>query len=154
MLWKKGRENLDLFAPLLGTWSAAAESQQGPVQCERTFSKVLHASHIQLQAVWHMSKMIYEETAFFGVDSAGVLRFWSFTSDGKQSQGLLADVSAIHPEAFGFEAQMPAGLARMIYWPDAQGGFYWAVESYEKEGWDRFTEHQYHKISSETNESH
>jgi hypothetical protein len=32
--------------------------------------------------------------------------------------GAFADVSDIHPEAIGFEAQMPAGLTRMAYWPD------------------------------------
>ena len=34
----------------------------------------------------------------------GIVCFWSFTSDGKRSQGSLADVTDIHPEAIGFEA--------------------------------------------------
>jgi hypothetical protein len=38
---------------------------------------------------------------------------------------------------------MPAGRARQLYWPDAEEGFYWAVESQTKKGWNRFTEHHY-----------
>ena len=71
------------------------------------------------------------------------MSFWSFTSDGKRSEGVIADVSDVHPEAIGFEAQMPAGLARTVYWPDQEGGFHWAVESRNKQGWHRFTEHHY-----------
>ncbi|HEY0754923.1 MAG TPA: hypothetical protein VGD98_13275 [Ktedonobacteraceae bacterium] len=147
MVWKKGRGKLGAFAPLLGTWSAEAESQQGPVRCQRTFSKVLNDSHIYLRAVWQISEFTYEEQAFFGVDRAGITRFWSFTSDGKQSQGQLADVTDLHPQALGFEAQMPAGLARHAYWPDEQDGFYWVVESHSKKGWQRFSEHHYQRIS-------
>src|SRR5262249_19516510 len=69
--------------------------------------------------------------------------FWSFTSDGKRSQGTVADVTDVHAEAIGFEAEMPAGLARMVYWPDDDGGFFWVVESKNKKGWRRFVEHNY-----------
>jgi len=72
-----------------------------------------------------------------------VLTFWSFTSDGKNSRGALASGTDIHAEAICFEAQMPAGLARMIYWPNPEGGFNWAVESKTKKGWNRFTTHHY-----------
>ena len=72
-----------------------------------------------------------------------MLAFWSFTSDGKRSQGTIADVTDIHSEAIGFEAQMPAGLARMVYWPSDQNGIHWAVESKTKKGWNRFTCHHY-----------
>lgn len=40
---------------------------------------------------------------------------------------------------------MPTGRARMIYWPDEDGGFRWAVESKNKKGWHRFTEHHYRR---------
>jgi hypothetical protein len=40
---------------------------------------------------------------------------------------------------------MPAGTARMIYWPDEESGFHWAVESKVKKGWNRFTQHHYQK---------
>ena len=84
------------------------------------------------------------DVAIIGAGDDGVVSFWSFTSDGKRSQGQVADVSEIHPEAIGFEAQMPAGLARMAYWPDEDGkGFYWAVEAKVKRGWKRFTSHHY-----------
>ena len=52
-------------------------------------------------------------------------------------------MTGIHPDAIGFEAQMPAGPARMAYWPDAVEGFRWAVESKNKRGWKRFVEHHY-----------
>ena len=46
--------------------------------------------------------------------------------------------------ALCFEAQMPAGLARMVYWPDDADGFFWAVESKTQKGWNRFQFHHYH----------
>lgn len=79
------------------------------------------------------------------LNSDGRVAFWSFTSDGKNSSGTMADVTDIHPEAIGFEAQMPAGLARMAYWPDGGDGFLWAVEAKNNNGWKRFTEHHYQR---------
>jgi hypothetical protein len=73
----------------------------------------------------------------------GTLSFWSFTSDGKRSEGRLADGTDVHPEAVAFEADMPAGVARMIYWPGDDGTVRWAVEAKGKKGWRRFTEHTY-----------
>ena len=78
-----------------------------------------------------------------GVGDGGQVCFWSFTSDGKRSQGVLADVTDLHPEAVGFEADMPAGRARMAYWPEEAGGFHWVVESKTKKGWRRFVHHSY-----------
>jgi hypothetical protein len=69
------------------------------------------------------------------------LCFWSFTSDGKNSQGILADVTDAHPGALGFEAEMPAGLARMVYRPDGAAGFHFAVEARNQKGWKRFLQH-------------
>ena len=92
---------------------------------------------------WEFSDRSYDEFAMVGVNPEKEVSFWSFTSDGKQSQGKLADVTDVHPHAIGFEAQMPAGLARMVYWPDEEEGFHWVVESKTKKGWNRFTEHHY-----------
>jgi hypothetical protein len=146
-LWKKGRGKLGVFAPLLGTWIAEAESEMGHVRCRRTIQYVLGGSYVQLTAHWEYGagekQRVYEELALIGAGDGGVVSFWSFTSDGKRSVGRLADVSDIHPEAIGFEVQMPAGLARMAYWPAEDGGFYWAVESRSKKGWNRFVEHHY-----------
>src|SRR5689334_18276000 len=142
-LWKKGRGKLGPLAPLLGSWEASASTPIGPVKCTRTFVTVLNGSHIQLTAQWQFKKGTYEEVAIIGVNREGTLAFWSFTSDGKNSNGVLADVSDVHPEAIGFEAQMPAGIARTVYWPDESGGFHWAVESKNKKGWKRFAEHHY-----------
>lgn len=141
--WKRGRGKLGIFAPLIGTWKAKASSPMGPVTCTRTFEPVLGGNYVRLIARWDFGDRKYEELAMIGVDPDGVIAFWSFTSDGKNSRGSLADVTDIHPEAIGFEAQMPAGLARMAYWPDDREGFHWSVESKNKKGWKRFTEHHY-----------
>ena len=145
--WKKGRGKLGPLAPLIGSWEAATDSQMGPLRCKRTFERVLGDKYVQLRAVWTFGgKSGYEELALFGVDADGNLAFWSFTADGKNAQGKIADVSDIHPEAVGFEAQMPAGLARQAYWPDEQEGFHWVVEAKTKTGWSRFTEHHYKPV--------
>ena len=158
--WKKGRGKLGPLAPLLGRWSAAAESPMGPLRCTREFEPVLGGSYVRLEARWQFGADPagatgagpdgaakpgggYEEIALFGAGEGGGIAFWSFTSDGKRSQGASADVTDLHPEAVGFEAPMPAGLARMAYWPDGEGGFFFAVESKNKKGWKRFLEHHY-----------
>lgn len=144
MAWKKGRGKLGIFQPLLGTWLAEAESDLGLVTCRRSFKKVLDGKYIELTANWKYGSATYDETAMIGVNAEKEICFWSFTSDGKQSQGQLADLTDIHPDAIGFEAQMPAGMARMAYWPDEQGhGFHWVVEALTKKGWRRITEHHY-----------
>jgi len=141
--WKKGRGKLGALAPLIGNWEARADSPRGPLRCVRTFSPILGGKYIQLTALWEFEQDTYEELAIFGVDDEGAIIFWSFTSDGKRSQGTITDVTDIHPQAIGFEAQVPAGVARMAYWPDGNGGFQWVVESKNKKGWTRFTEHSY-----------
>jgi hypothetical protein len=143
MKWKKGRGKLGLFDPLLGSWQAEAKSEMGPVICRRKFKKTLSGKYIQMIVHWEFSDRSYDEFAMVGVNPEKEVSFWSFTSDGKQSQGKLADVTDVHPHAIGFEAQMPAGLARMVYWPDEEEGFHWVVESKTKKGWNRFTEHHY-----------
>ena len=141
--WKKGRGKLGVLDPLIGRWSAKASSPLGAVQCTRTFARVLGDRYVQLVAEWKFGDKTYEEVAYYGVGTDGKLSFWSFTSDGKHSEGALADVTDIHPQAIGFEAQMPAGLARMAYWPDNEGQVVWVVEARNKTGWKRFTEHHY-----------
>lgn len=158
--WKKGRGKLGLLQPLIGSWVANAPSEMGPVRCSRTFKAVLNSSYVQLTVRWEFGPIstntkdkcrdnskyagrAYEEIALIGAGSDGTLHFWSFTSDGKQSHGSLVDVSDIHKDAFGFEAQMPAGLARMAYWPDQNDGYRWAVEAKHAKGWRRVTEHHY-----------
>ncbi|TSA24619.1 hypothetical protein D4R75_01075 [bacterium] len=142
--WKKGRGKLGLLAPLIGAWKAEGKLPVGigTVRCTRTFTSMLNGSYVQLNARWEFGKGVYEELAIFGFQE-GKISFWSFTSDGKRSQGTISDAREVHPEAIAFEAQMPAGLARMIYWPNEDGGFNWAVESKTKKGWNRFTEHHY-----------
>ena len=151
--WKKGRGKLGFLQPLLGSWRADAESPMGPLRCTRTFEAVLGGSYIQLTARWEFGATAkgteesgggkgYQEITLIGAGDEGKVCFWSFTSDGKRSQGTVADVTDLHDEAIGFEAQMPAGLARMAYWPE-EGGFVWVVESKTAKGWRRFVEHHY-----------
>jgi hypothetical protein len=142
-LWKKGRGKLGVLDPLIGTWRAEAGSPMGPVRCTRTFSRILGGHRVLLEARWEIGGKVYEEHAIHGVDDDGALAFWSFTSDGKRSQGVLTDGTDLHPEAIAFEAEMPAGTARMVYWPEAEGAMSWVVESKTKKGWNRFTHHHY-----------
>ena len=146
MNWKKGRGKLGIFEPLLGQWRAEVESKMGPVICTRKFARVLDGAYIQLTAEWEYSNGSFKEISLIGVRPDRKLGFWSFTSDKKQSNGVLADVTDIHPQAIGFEAEMPAGLARMAYWPSDVEGFHWVVESKTKKGWNRFTEHHYARV--------
>ena len=142
MKWKNGRGKLGLLQPLLGNWIAESDTPMGKVKCSRSFTKILGEQYIRLDVKWDFGSKAYVEMAIIGMDEDQV-SFWSFTSDGKKSSGRLADGTDIHPESICFEAQMPAGLARMIYWPDEANGFFWAVESKNKKGWNRFTLHHY-----------
>ena len=148
-LWKKGRGKLGPFEPLIGTWVAEAESPMGPLRCTRKFESVLGGHYLKLSARWEFGGTAgaYEETALIGVGDEKKVCFWSFTSDGKRSTGVMSDVTDLHPEAVGFEADMPAGRARNAYWPDNDGGFSWVVESRTKKGWRRFVLHHYKKLS-------
>jgi hypothetical protein len=155
--WKKGRGKLGLLEPLLGVWVAEADSPMGRLRCIRRLEKTLAGSYVRLEARWEFSAKPrgqapsgsskyanpYEEVAIIGVGDKGKMSFWSFTSDGKRSEGTLTDATDIHEEAIGFEAKMPAGIARMIYWPDGENGFFWAVESKSAKGWKRFVNHHY-----------
>ena len=148
MEWKKGRGKLGPFEPLMGIWRAEADSEMGKVTCTRTFSKTLDGAYIQLTADWENPSGTYNEIALIGVGADKGVKFWSFTSDKKQSHGYLADVTDIHPKAIGFEALMDMGLARQVYWPDDDEGFHWVVESKTKKGWNRFVQHHYKPVSA------
>jgi hypothetical protein len=144
--WKSGDGRLGLLQPLIGNWVAEGKSVElGSFRCARSFAPVLGGSYVRLEARWEFGGggQVYEECSLIGSDDDGKVGFWSFTSDGKRSQGTVADVADLHPEAIGFEAQMPAGLARFAYWPDEDGGFVFVVESKDPKGWSRFVEHHY-----------
>lgn len=143
--WTKGRGALGVMQPLIGRWRNIAKGAgANGVPCTREFQP-FGANYIQLDARWDMgSRGAYIERAFFGKNDEGVLTFWSFTNDGKRSTGIVAEGADVHPEALAFIAEMPAGTARMAYWPDANGaGFHMAVENRVKRGWTRFFEHHY-----------
>src|ERR1700687_5927703 len=111
--WKKGRGKLGFLQPLLGRWLADAETPIGPVHCTRVFEPVLNGAYIRLQARWEFggsgpkkpkqrsdaalkTPQVYEEVALIGVGDKRNVCFWSFTSDGKRSQGTVADVTDLH----------------------------------------------------------
>ena len=150
-LWKKRRGKLGPLHPLLGRWVARGDSPMGPVTISRDLTSVLGGQFLELRVRWMFGPKagdkVYDETALIGVDDDKRVGFWSFTSDGKRSTGKLADVTDLHAEAVGFEAQMPAGLARMAYWPDEGGGFSFVVESKNAKGWNRFVHHHYRPAS-------
>ncbi len=146
MKWTKGRGKLGIFTPLLGVWQTEAKSEMGLVKCHREYVKILNGKYIQLKAAWIWDGGSYDEIAMIGVNREKQVCFWSFTSDGKQSEGVLANVTDLHPQAFGFEAQMPAGLGRMAYWPDENEGFRWVVEAQTKKGWRRIVDHHYTRL--------
>ena len=144
MIWKKGRGKLGMFEPLLGEWIANSESNNSKnPKCLRTFVKTLDNKYVKLKVTWFLENKTYEDLTLFGLNASKEICFWSFTSDGKNSIGKLTDVSDIHSEAIGFEAEMPAGIARQAYWPSENGGFYWVVESKTKKGWNRFVEQHF-----------
>jgi hypothetical protein len=144
MYWKKGRGKLGIFAPLIGQW-VANEGSKDPKkpECHRSFEYTLDQKYLKLEVTWVLENKHYQDLTMIGFNHKKEICFWSFTSDGKNSFGVLTDVSDVHPEAIGFEAEMPAGIARQAYWPDEKGGFYWMVESKTKKGWNRFVEQHF-----------
>lgn len=112
--------------------------------CTRSF-RTFGKGWIRLEAVWHMGERgDRREAALFGVGDDGALGVFSFNNDGKRSVGRLDDGSDAPPLAIAFEAQMPAGLARMLYWPAEDGdSLRFAVESRNRTGRNRFMLHTY-----------
>ena len=145
-VWKKGRGKLGPMAPLLGRWKAQADTPMGPIACIRDYQK-FGDGYVKLEAEWIFkakgASKSYREVCLFGPDKDGVLTYWSYTNDGKKSSGRLSEAPDVHPDAVCFEAQMEAGLARQVFWPDEKTGMRWAVESRTKKGWSRFSEHHY-----------
>jgi len=142
---RKPRPGLSLLRPLLGHWGSqpAGSEPASQMPCIRHFTRIWQGAYIRLDARWEMGGgKIYEEVAMFGKGRDGNLGFWSFTSDGKQSHGWLTDGSDVHPKAVAFVTEMPAGTARLVYWPQ-DDGFDYAVESRTQDGWNRFMRHHY-----------
>lgn len=144
--WKKGRGKLGVLDPLIGSWicNKGSKDAMNPT-CTRIFRYDLGNNYIIADIMWHLGAKSYADHTIIGLDSAKILTSWSFTSDGKHSTGKLSDVSDIHEAAFGFEAEMSAGTARQVFWPDETDGFHWAVESKTKKGWNRFVHQHFFK---------
>lgn len=147
--WKKGRGKLGFFTPLLGNWETEPlQTEMGLIKVNRKFEKILDGKYIQLTCHWEIGTdgKSYDEHCIFGVGDDKKVCFWSYTSDGKRSEGWLSQAPDIHPQAICFEADMPSGRARQTYWPADEGGFLWAVESRTKKGWNRFVDHHYRMV--------
>lgn len=144
--WKKGRGKLGIFDPLIGNWATniGSKDRQKPY-CTRSFKMALGNNYIIQDVAWFLGDKTYNDHTIIGLNNEKRICFWSFTSDGKNSHGTLADVSDIHPEAIGFEAEMPAGIARQVFWPGENGTFNWVVESKTKKGWNRFVHQVFQK---------
>ena len=144
MTWKKGRGKLGPFSNLLGSWicNKGSKDRTKP-ECTRVFEKHLDGKYIKLTVSWNLGDKSYDELCMIGVTRDKEVNFWSFTSDGKNARGWMADVTDVHPEAIGFEADMPPGRARQAYYPHEDGGFVWVVESQTKKGWNRFVEQHF-----------
>jgi hypothetical protein len=144
--WKAGRGLLGPLRPLLGRWETvdAKTPDGGDTTCTREFV-AFGPGYVRLDAAWDMgARGVYREIAFFGKGDDDALAFWSFTVDGKRSSGTRCDAKDVHPDAIAFVASMPAGTARMVYWPADDGnGFHFVVESKAKAGWRRFLDHRY-----------
>ena len=165
--WGRGRGLLGPLDPLIGAWETTADTPRGPVRVERVFARVHGGRWVRLEARWAFAESVYEESAMFGRRPDGTLGFWSFTSDGKHSEGWLVEGPDLPAQAIAFEAEMPAGRARQAYWPaptvetveddgagdaddhiaDDGAGFVWVVEARTKSGWSRFTEHRYRPLA-------
>lgn len=148
-LWERGSGELDPLMPLIGAWKAVVDGPMGSLTCERRFSLILAGTFVQLDAHWTFASRAgedYQERAIFGMAKDGALSCWSFTSDGKRSEGKLASGRDVHPQAICFEAQMDAGLARQLYWPEGTSGMLWAAEAKGSQGWNRFASHHYQTI--------
>ena len=143
-LWKNGRGAMGRMAPLLGQWVAEEDSKLGPVRVELRFALAAGNTTVVKQAIWWLrGKKSYEEIAVFCKGDEAPLEFVSFTSDGRRSEGRVTADQDAPSDALVFQAQMPAGLARMLYWKETREGFHWAVESRGKKGWNRFIQHHY-----------
>jgi hypothetical protein len=138
-VWKTGRGLLGPLTPLLGDWRATAQMKGQAFECRRSFQR-LGKGWIRLDAAWDVPNGPYLETALYGPGDDGELAMFSFTSDGRRSMGRRTDGADVDPQALAFKARMPAGVARMVYWPleDGEPGFRFAVENQVKAGWNRF----------------
>jgi hypothetical protein len=141
------KDALAPLTPLLGAWSAKVDTPMGRTHCTREFASVLGGTYVELIANWEFGAGHgkYEERALFGIDPNGALAFWSFTSDGGQATGAIANVDEIQPSALGFIAQMPAGRARQAYWLSSDSVLHWVVDAETAKGWERLASHEYHR---------
>jgi len=145
-----GRRGLHFLNPYLGgVFTASGKGPMGAYTCTRHIAPVLDGKFAQMAVEWRVGRRPpYTELALFGVDAADkTVRFWSFTSDGKQAVGTRVEAREL-PEDAGkdaavFEAHMPAGLARFLFMPQGPDAFVFAVESANKGGWKRFLEQHF-----------
>jgi hypothetical protein len=142
--WQPGKGRLGQLDPLIGTWVAEGDTP-APYRCERRFDRILGGRHVQLVATWTFPDgRSFEELVLFGLDPAGELRMWSFTSDGRQATGQWRDAWDVPRPNVAFETELPTGRTRTAYWPDRRaGGVYHVLERQAGRRWERLVEHFY-----------
>ncbi len=146
--WKPGRGKIGFMAPLIGQWIAInPDTSMGRGECIRTYEKILDGKFIRLQADWNIGSgtKTYCEIAHYGLNADKRPAIWSFTSDGGQFYGELADVSEMAEGAKGFYADMPSDLARFGFWP-SKNGMIWAAEAQTKQGWKSMIRHDCRRV--------
>ena len=139
------------FTPLLDKpWVAEGDGPMGNYTCERRFERVLDGKYVRMSVAWRFGDNTYDEIAMFARDPGEKkLTFWSFTSDGKNSRGVNVAVDDVPDGAIVFEANMPGGLARMMFWTsEKRSRLHFAVENSTKKGWNRMLE-QCHTVAEE-----
>lgn len=146
--WKAGRGKMGFMKPLLGTWiSVTPDTPMGKVICKRVYENILDGKFIRLVADWDIAegKKTYQEIAHYGLNREKTPAFWSFTSDGGNSYGEIADVTEMARDAKGFHAEMPSGLARFGFWPN-ETGMIWAAEAKTQKGWKSMIRHECERV--------
>ena len=142
-------DRLRLLDPLLGEWVARGESPLGPYTCRRRFSRVLRRTHVQLDTYWEYAADTFDERTIFAPHEDFGLQFWSFSSNGEQSNGHLTAAGGLSEQAVVFEALTPSGRMRMSYWPTGTNDVVvFVVDTKSRSGWSRLLEHHYRPIGS------
>ena len=140
-------KGLSFFKPYCDTpWIFQGTGSMGDYTCERRFERILGGKFVRMEVLWQVAKHTYGEVAIFGKTAPGVdsshkgLCFSSFTTEGKASLGLQVTPEDLSTGGIAFEADMPAGRARMMLWPEGREVLWLTVASRNASGWKPFLE--------------
>ncbi|MEO1027556.1 MAG: hypothetical protein AAFX02_00725 [Pseudomonadota bacterium] len=140
------RKPVRILEPLLGSWRHSGDSDLGTLICTRQFVPILGGHYVRLEANWQYDdpkRDDYTELCIFGSGRDKALGFESFINDGSRSYGFATTATDAYSDAVAFQAEMPHGISRQIYWPETDGVWKWRVERKVKSGWNQIIEHTY-----------